>query len=91
MTEFEEYLQTGMLGGYKPELIRGTEIGGKIIPHYRDETGICSEDGAVGFTHNLIVDGVRFRVSSMFDLDSEKTPTEAMLSVIDAELEKKNQ
>ena len=91
MEEWEEYLQTGMLGGYKPELIRGTEACGKIIPHYGDEVGVCSEEGAVGLTHNLIVDGVQFRISSMFELDSTKTPTEAMLSVIDAELEKKNQ
>lgn len=60
MEEWEEYLQTGMLGGYKPELIRGTEACGKIIPHYGDEVGVCSEEGAVGLTHNLIVDSKTF-------------------------------
>lgn len=90
MEEWEEYLQTGMLGGYKPELIRGTEICGKIIPHYGDEVGICSEEGAAGFMHTLCIDGVVFRVTSMFDLGSEKTPTEAMLSVIDADLKKES-
>ena len=90
MTEFEEYQQTGMLGGYKPELIRGTEVCGKIIPYYRDDVGVCSEDGAVGLTHSVYIDGVLFHVSSMFDVSPAKTPTEAMLSVIDADLEKES-
>ena len=48
MTELEEYLQTGMLGEYKPELIRGTEACGKIIPHYGDEVGVCSSKSTRG-------------------------------------------
>ena len=91
MTEFEEYRQTGMLGGYKPERVKMHEVGdGKVVPIYPDGVGMRSEDGSVGITREVYIGGRLFRVSSMFDLCPTKTPTDAMLRVIDNDLEKES-
>ena len=91
MTEFEEYQQTSMLGSYKPERVkRGKVNGGKVVPFYPDGVGLCAEDGAVGITREVYIDGCLIRVHSLFDLHSTKTPTDAMLRVIDGDLEKES-
>ena len=91
MTEFEEYQQTGMLGGYKPERVKMREAGnGKVVPVYPDGVSLISEEGSVGITREVYIDGRLFRVSSMFDLRPTKTPTDAMLRVIDGDLEKES-
>ena len=91
MTEFEEYQQTGMLGGYKPERVKIHEVGdGKVVPFYPDDVGLTSEDGSVGITREVYIDGCLIRVHSMFGLRPAKTPTDAMLRVIDNDLEKES-
>ena len=93
MTEHEEYMeyqQTGILEAYRPEDMRTKIFGsGKVIPVYPD-MGLCSEPGAMGFTHEIVVGGRLFRVHSLFSMDAQKTPTEAMLRVIDSDLEKES-
>ena len=58
MTEFEEYQQTGMLGGYKPERVKMREVGnGKVVPVYPDGVDLISEEGSVGITREVYIDG----------------------------------
>ena len=91
MTEFEEYQQTGMLGGYKPERVKMREAGdGKDIPVYPDGVGLLVENDSIGITRVVYIDGRLFRVSSMFDLRPTKTPTDAMIRVIDNDLKKES-
>ena len=91
MTEFEEYQQTGMLGGYKPERVKMREAGdGKVVPVYPDGVDLISEEGSVGITREVYIDGCLIRVHSMFGLRPTKTPTDAMLRVIDGDLEKES-
>ena len=89
MTELEEYQKTGMLGGYQPERVkRGKVKSGKVVPFYPDGVRLCAEDSAVGITREVYIDGCLIRVHSLFDLHPTKTPTDAMLRVIDGDLEK---
>ena len=91
MTEFEEYQQTGMLGGYKPERVKMREVGdGKVVPVYPDGVDLISEEGSVGIKREVYIDGCLIRVHSIFDLRPTKTPTDAMLRVIDNDLEKES-
>lgn len=89
ITQGEEYTAAGMVGGYRPDLIRMKECGnGKCFPVYQDSIGSCSEKGAIGNIREMNIGGRVFRVYSMFDADATKTPTDAMLRVIDSDLEK---
>lgn len=91
MTEFEEYRQTGMLGGYLPERVKMRKVGdGKVVPFYPDGVGLLAENDSIGIMRKVYIDGRLFRVSSMFDLRPTKTPTDAMLRVIDGDLEKES-
>ena len=91
MTEFEEYTQTGMLGGYMPERVRMRKIDdGKVIPFYPDGVGLEVERGTIGIIREVYIDGCLIRVHSMFDTQPTRTPTEAMLRVIDSNLEKES-
>ena len=91
MTEFEEYRQTGMLGGYKPERVRMRKVGnGKVIPLYPDGVELEAEPDAIGIVREVYIDGCLIRVHSLFDLHPARTPTDAMLRVIDGELEKES-
>ncbi len=89
MTEFEEYKQTGMLGGYMPERVRMRKIDdGKVIPFYPDGVGLEVEPDTIGIIREVYIDGCLIRVHSMFDTQPTRTPTEVMLRVIDSDLEK---
>jgi len=88
MTEFEEYQQTGMLGGYKPECARVYQAeDGKVGTIFRDTT-YWERDGCAINEREMYVGGRVFHVRSVFDPRPTKTPTDAMLRVIDSELEK---
>ena len=91
MTEFEEYRQTGMLGGYMPERVRMRKVGnGKVIPLYPDGVELEAEPDAIGIVREVYIDGCLIRVHSLFDLHPARTPTDAMLRVIDGELKKES-
>lgn len=88
MTEFEEYQQTGMLGGYQPNrAILRKEGDGSVATIFRDTMYQITEDGA---THQreMLVGDKRFLVTSVFPIEPTATPTDKMLAVIDAGLKK---
>ena len=89
MTEFEEYQQTGMLGGYKPERVRMRKIdNGRVASFYPNGVEFEVEPDAIGIVRKVYIDGCLIRVHSLFDLHPARTPTDAMLRVIDGEHEK---
>ena len=91
MTEYEEYQQAGMLGGYMPERVRMRKIDdGKVIPFYPDGVGLEVESGTIGIIREVYIGGCLIRVHSVFDTQQTRTPTDAMLRVIDSELEKES-
>ena len=88
MTQYEEYKQTGMLGGYRPKEMQGRLLGdGKVIPFLRD-TQCTFERDKLELQRQLYVGGRVFKVTSVFNLFAEKTATDSMLHLIDHDLEK---
>ena len=72
MTEYEEYKQTGMLGGYKAEDIQGKTLGeGKVAPIFT-ETEFAFDRDKLGLQRQLYVGGKVFKVTSVFKLKAEK-------------------
>ena len=84
-SEFETYMETGILGGYHPEqaILREDEDG-DVHTTFRDTT--CRWEN-VGYTteRRLVIGGKCFLVSSVFQRNATATPTEKMLSLIDSE------
>lgn len=88
MTQYEEYTQTGMLGGYKPEEMTGRVLeNGKVIPLLRDTRYAFDED-KLSLQREMYVGGRVFRVTSVFNLFAEKTATDSILHLIDHDLGK---
>lgn len=85
-TEFEEYINTGMLGTYHPEsaIIRQTEDGGTVTI-FRDTTQFGSAKD-----RDMIIEGRVFHVTSIFAGEPTATPTEKLLALIDTELAKES-
>ena len=87
-TESEVYLETGILGGYRPEEITQRRLGGgKIIPIFRD-TVCTAQNGRTELRRQMMVGDRVFTVRSIFDAGSDKTATDRLLKVIDEDLSK---
>ena len=87
-SEYEIYLETGILGGYRPEEITQRRLGGgKIIPIFRD-TVCTAQNGRIELKRQMIVGGRVFTVRSIFDAGSDKTATDRLLKVIDGDISK---
>lgn len=87
-TESEIYLETGILGGYRPEEITQRRLGGgKIMPIFRD-TVCTAQNGRIELRRQMMVGGRTFTVRSIFDAGSDKTATDRLLKVIDGDLSK---
>lgn len=87
-SEFEVYMETGILGGYIPERAIGLRNENMITPIYRDTSYHETEHGTE-LRREMIVGGRTFFVRSIFSTaEKAKTPTEQMLQIIDSDLEK---
>lgn len=87
-SEFEQYMETGILGGYVPDRVIGIQTEGKITPVYRDAFYHETENG-VELHREMVVGDRLFFVRSIFSgTEKAKTPTEQMIRVIDSDLEK---
>jgi hypothetical protein len=86
--EFEEYLETGILGGYIPERVLKRENDRKVIPVFRDASYWETAE-SVELHREMLISGRRFLVHSVFPKTAAvKTPTEQMLRIIDSGVEK---
>lgn len=85
--DWEIYRDTGMLGTYQPESAVVRKQGEGVAVVFRDT--ICRESPE-GFTweRDMLIESRRFHVTSVFPGEGESTPTEKMLSLIDADLKK---
>ena len=87
-SEFKQYMETGILGGYVPERVFGLQEEDKIKPTFRDAAYWETENGAE-LHREMLVGDRRFLIRSIFSTaESAKTPTQQMLQIIDSDLEK---
>lgn len=87
-SEFEIYMETGIIGGYIPERVIAAQEEDKVTPIFRDSSYWETESGAE-LHREMIVGGRRFLVRSIFSMaEKAKTPTEQMLQIIDSDLKK---
>lgn len=83
-TEFEEYINTGMLGTYRPEsaVVSQTDDG-DIVTIFRDTWQFGSTKD-----RDMIIEGRVFHITSVFAEEPTATPTKKLLALIDTELAK---
>ena len=89
-TEYEKYRETGMLGGYDPHgaLLRETESG-EVLTSFRDTCYQHQGDHNIN-QREMLIGGKVFHVTSVFPNQAIATPTDKLLSMIDAELSKQS-
>lgn len=88
MNEYKEYLETGMLGSYRPEnaVVKKFDSGAALTL-FRDTVCIHEGDARVR-EREMLVKGKRFIISSVFPVKAKATATDRMLALIDADLQK---
>lgn len=86
MTEFEEYMKTGMLGSYHPERVTGLIESGEVMPVFRDAEFWNTESGCE-LQREMVVGERRFLIRSIFPSGKTETPTEKMLRIIQKDSE----
>ena len=87
-TEYEEYRETGMLGGYDPDraMLRETE-NGEVLTSFRDTSYQHQGDHNIN-QREMLIGGKVFHVTSVFPIEATATPTDRLLSLIDKDLKK---
>lgn len=88
MNEYKEYLETGMLGSYRPEsaIVKKSDSGAALTL-FRDT--VCTHEGDARVREReMLVKGKRFIISSVFPVKAKATATDRMLALIDADLQK---
>ena len=88
-SEFELYMETGMIGVYQPEMAVLKKVDDGVHPAYRDTVYELSEEGMTG-KRFMDVGDRRFRITSVFPADASSTATQKFLSYIDSELSKES-
>ena len=87
-TEYEEYRETGMLGRYDPDraMLQKTK-NGEVLTSFRDTC--YQHQGDHNITQReMLIGGKVFHVTSVFPIEATATPTDRLLSLIDADLKK---
>jgi len=86
-SEFELYMETGMVGAYQPEMAVLRKEPDGVRSLYRDT--VCErEDNCTTYKRFMMVGDRRFRVTSVFSDTTSSTATQKYLSYIDSELAK---
>ena len=87
-TEYEEYRDTGMLGGYDPDRAMLRETGNRaVLTCFRDTCYQHQDDHNVN-QREMLIGGKVFHVTSVFPMDATAIPTDKLLSLIDTDLKK---
>ena len=84
--DYEEYRDTGVLGGYHPEMaVLREQRSGEILTTFRD-TNYQQREDRLESQRKMLIRGKVFLVTSVFPSEAIATPTNKLLSLIDAEL-----
>lgn len=83
--EFEVYRDTGVLGGYQPEMaVQREQSAGEVMTIFRD-TEYRRQEQNMECRREMLIRGKVFHVTSVFPAEAIATPTDKLLSLIDAE------
>jgi len=81
------YQETGVWGAYDTARIIDCERNGKSVALFAD-TEMREDTDTLCLERQMLIEGRRYRITSVFAPDAASTPTDKLLSVIDADLEK---
>lgn len=82
--DYEEYRDTGVLGGYHPEMaVLREQRSGEVMTTFRD-TNYQQREDHLESQREMLIRGKVFHVTSVFPNQAIATPTDKMLSLIDA-------
>ena len=83
--DYEEYRDTGVLGGYHPEMaVLREQNNGEVMTMFRD-TEYRQQAQHMECRREMFIRGKVFHVTSVFPNQAVATPTDKLLSLIDAE------
>ena len=83
--DYEEYRDTGVLGGYHPEMaVLREQSDGEVMTIFRD-TEYHQQGQNMECRREMLIRGKVFHVTSVFPAEAIATPTDKLLSLIDAE------
>lgn len=81
---YEEYRDTGVLGGYHPALaVLREQRDGEVLTTFRD-TNYQQRADHLESQREMLIRGKVFHVTSVFPSEAIATPTDKLLSLIDA-------
>ena len=84
--DYEVYRDTGVLGSYHPEMaVLREQRGGEVLTTFRD-TNYQQQEDYLESQRKMLIRGKVFYVTSAFPSEAIATPTDKLLSLIDAEL-----
>ena len=87
--DYEEYRDTGVLGGYHPEMaVLREQSDGEVMTIFRD-TEYHQQEQNMECRREMLIRGKVVHVTSVFPNQAIATPTDKMLSLIDAEFSEK--
>ena len=87
--DYEEYRDTGVLGGYHPEMaVLREQSDGEVMTIFRD-TEYHQQEQNMECRREMIIRDKVFHVTSVFPAEAVATPTDKLLSLIDAEFSEK--
>lgn len=87
--DYEEYRDTGVLGGYHPEMaVLREQSDGEVMTIFRD-TEYHQQEQNMECRREMLIREKVFHVTSVFPNQAIATPTDKMLSLIDAEFSEK--
>ena len=87
--DYEEYRDTGVLGGYHPEMaVLREQSDGEVMTIFRD-TEYHQQEQNMECRREMLIRRKVFHVTSVFPNQAIATPTDKMLSLIDAEFSEK--
>lgn len=81
------YLETGVWGAYDTARIVDVERNGEPVALFAD-TELKEDADNLCLERQMLIEGRRYCITSVFAPDAAATPTDKMLSVIDTDLEK---